>query len=289
MSAAPQPSALARANQWLTTRPWGMWTTQTLVVFRREFLKLVRRRYWIYLLALAPVAVIVMHAVSDSNGCSLEEDGMILAGIVQFYYLRLAIFFGSMGIFTWLIKGEVAERSLHYYFLSPMRREILVIGKFLAGAGAAILVFSSAIALAYYAMYSHIDGLGPAHMSSSLGIREISAYMLVNALAWLGYGAVFLALSLLFRNPIIPAVIFMGWEAISTVLPSLLQMFSLSFYLKNLMPVEVPAEGPFALFTVVAEPVKPVVAVMGVVVLTIAVLAFACYRVRRLEVSYTTD
>ena len=45
----------------------------------------------------------------------------------------VVIFFGCLGIFMNLFRGEVLDRSLHYYFLAPVRREVLVIGKYLAG------------------------------------------------------------------------------------------------------------------------------------------------------------
>ena len=38
-----------------------------------------------------------------------------------------------MGIFSNLFRGEMLEKTLHYYFLTPMRREMLVAGKYLAG------------------------------------------------------------------------------------------------------------------------------------------------------------
>ena len=36
---------------------------------------------------------------------------------------------------TRLIRGEMMERSLHYYLLAPVRREMLLLGKFIAGNG----------------------------------------------------------------------------------------------------------------------------------------------------------
>jgi len=45
-----------------------------------------------------------------------------------------------MGIFSNLFRGEMLEKTLHYYFLTPMRREMLVAGKYLAGLVVAITV-----------------------------------------------------------------------------------------------------------------------------------------------------
>ena len=65
---------------------------------------------------------------------------IVLAGIVQFYYIRLGVFFGCLGIFSRLIRGEMIERSLHFYLLAPVRREILLLAKFAAGSISALLL-----------------------------------------------------------------------------------------------------------------------------------------------------
>ena len=68
-----------------------------------------------------------------------SKDIEILAGIFQIFFLRPAVYFGCVGIFTYLFRGEVVERTLHYYFLSPVRREVLVAGKYLAGLVTAVV------------------------------------------------------------------------------------------------------------------------------------------------------
>src|SRR5688572_29067343 len=90
------------------------------------------RNLWLPFLAFSPPLIIAGHALQDS-GCALPDETLILAGIIQLFYLRVAIFFGCLGIFMRLVGGEVAERTLHYLFLAPVRREVIVLGKFLAG------------------------------------------------------------------------------------------------------------------------------------------------------------
>ena len=83
---------------------------------------------------------------------NFEEDRKIFAGVFQFFYLRLAIFFGCLGIFMNLFRGEMLDKTLHFWFLAPARREVLLAGKYGAGliastvifAGGALLVFSGA-------------------------------------------------------------------------------------------------------------------------------------------------
>jgi hypothetical protein len=74
-------------------------------------------------------------AVDDQTRtpCDFGLDTNIFAGVFQLFYLRLAVFFGCLGIFMNLFRGEVLDKSLHFYFLAPIRREVLMAGKFLTG------------------------------------------------------------------------------------------------------------------------------------------------------------
>jgi ABC-type transport system involved in multi-copper enzyme maturation permease subunit len=262
---------------------------QLLAVMRLELARSFSawRSLWLLFLAFAPAVVIGGHAFEDHTH-RLEEETVVLAAIVQFFYVRFGIFFGCLGIFMRLVRGEVAERTLHYPLLAPLRREVLVAGKFLAGALTAILVFGAGIFASFVLMYGHFDA-GRDFALNGPGLAHLRAYLLVSALACLGYGALFLALSLVFRNPIVPAVIALLWEGINGILPVWLKHFSVTFYLKPLFPVEMPIEGISGLFTVVAEPTPPWLAVTGLLLFAAAVLAFACWRTRRLEISYSSD
>jgi ABC-type transport system involved in multi-copper enzyme maturation permease subunit len=221
--------------------------------------------------------------------CNIKEDTEILAVIFQVFYLHLGIFFGCLGLFTWLFRGEIVEKTLHYYFLSPMRREVMIAGKFLAGVAASVIIFGSSVLLACTLMYAHFGAPGRAYVFDGPGFGQIAAYLGVTVLACLGYGAVFLALSLVFKNPILPGIVVLLWETFHAALPALLQKLSVTFYLKQLCPVSIPSDGLLALFTVVAEPVSPWIAVPGLLVLSTAILSLACWRIRRTEVSYLAD
>jgi ABC-type transport system involved in multi-copper enzyme maturation permease subunit len=278
----------------LAGAPWQLWTSQLATVVRIELRKSIwmRRSIWIYLLALGPVGIIGLHAIVDHSSpiqMALALDTSVFAGIFQFYYLRLGIFFGCMGLFTWLFRGEIVEKSLHYYFLAPLRRELLVLGKFLAGVIASVYIFGLSVLLAFTLMYAHFGTAGRAFVFDGPGLGHLFAYLGVTVLACVGYGSLFLALSLVFKNPILPGIVVLLWETFHAVLPSLLQKFSVMFYLKQLCPVSIPPEGLMALFTVVAEPVSAWLAVPGLLCLCTAILVFACVRIRRMEINYLAD
>jgi ABC-type transport system involved in multi-copper enzyme maturation permease subunit len=272
---------------------WRMRFTQLLAVLRIEMRRnfFTRQALVIYFLAFAPAVIIGLHALESPMGrrCNVAEDTEILAGIMQVFYMRLGIFFGCLAVFTWLFRGEIVQRSLHYSFLAPMRREILVIGKYIAGGLTTSIIFSAGALLSFIFMYGHFGPAGQHFVFDGPGLQHLFAYLTIVVLACFGYGAVFLALSLLFRNPIIPGAFFFGWEAISSVLPATMQKFSVTFYLKNLAPVHLANKGLLTLFTVVAEPVPAAIAIPGMVLFMSAILWFACWRIRTLEISYSRD
>jgi ABC-type transport system involved in multi-copper enzyme maturation permease subunit len=273
-------------------QPWDLWWTQahrlTRIELRRNLLSW--RAAWIYFLAFIPAVIILIHSMADRHPAfMLSDDTAVLAGVVQFYYIRLGVFFGCLGIFSRLIRGEMIERSLHFYLLSPVRREVLLLSKFAAGAISAVLLFASALTVDFALMYIGFGSAGRDYIFNGPGLGQLEAYLAIITLACLGYGAVFLLLSMMFRNPIPAAMLLLGWEAINPVLPSLLQRLSVASYLRHLMPVDVAAPGIFALLTVQTEPVSAWAATVGLLLLIAAVLTYSCYRIRTLEIRYTTE
>ena len=286
--------SVARVQSTLKEQPWRLFASQVSILVRTEVRRnlFTKRRIWVYLLALIPVLFLGAHDIFSRyhfDSSQIEDDTEVLAGLIQFYYLRLGIFFACMGIFTWLFRGEMVARTLHYQFLVPVRKEVLVVGKFLAGVAISVALFETAVLACFSLIYERFGDAGRSYIFDGPGLSQLGSYLLVTALACLGYGAVFLALSLLFKNPIIPGAMLMGWEAVAPIFPSWAQHLSVTFYLKHLCPVKLPVEGPLAIFTVVAEPVAPFVAVFGLLCLTVAILVVSCYLIHRLEVTYTAE
>jgi ABC-type transport system involved in multi-copper enzyme maturation permease subunit len=276
----------------ITQQPWGLWWIQarrlTAIEIRRNLFSW--RAMWIYFLAFIPTVIIFLHLLFDRHrGPSIGDDTNVLAGIVQLYYVRLGVFFGCLGIFSRLIRGEMIERSLHFYLLAPVRREILLLSKFVAGSISALLLFGSAMIADFALMYAGFGAEGRDYIFNGPGLGQLEAYLAIIVLACLGYGAVFLLLSMMFKNPTPAAMLVLGWEAINPVLPSVLQKISVASYLRHLMPVSIAPEGIFALLTVQTEPVPAWAATLGLLTLIAVVLTYSCYRIRRLEIRYTTE
>ena len=274
-----------------------LWIVQTLAVLRLEMRKTFfsKRGFWIYLLALAPVLLFAGHSIvqmQTHRPCDFGSDTNIFATTFQLFYIRLGVFFGCVGIFMNLFRGEVLDRSLHYYFLAPVRREVLLAGKFLAGLIATCVIFTTSTALQIAGTYWHHGWrVVSDYLINDNGVSHVIAYLGVTLLACIGYGSIFLASGIAFRNPLIPAGVILVWESINGFLPSILQKFSVIFYLKSLCPIQVdPRAGTFlALLAINTDPMPAYIAVPGVLLLAVAVLVAASFRLRRMEINYATE
>ena len=236
----------------------------------------------------------IVVGTSTVSGVSLGQDSYVFAGVFQFFFVRLAIFFGCLGIFMNLFRGEMLDKSLHFYLLTPVRREVLLVGKYLAGLLAATVIFSVSTALQLFAMLFRFDSnaIGQ-YLYQNHGVSQIAAYLGVTVMACIGYGSIFLAAGLLFRNPIVPAAAVLVWEAANPVLPALLKKISVIYYLKSLCPVSIPIDPGmpplFALLVSNPQPISSYVAVIGLLALSVAVLAASARSVRSLEINYTME
>jgi hypothetical protein len=214
--------------------------------------------------------------------------------IFQFFMLHGAIFFGALGIFMNLFRGELLDQSLHFYFLAPIRRELVLAGKFAAGLVTAGTIFCASVAaqLALLAWQ-----MPPAAREQFLAVQHgwhsIAIYFGVTLLACLAYGAFFCAAGLFTRNPILPAALLLIWEGINPFLPALLKKFSIIYYLGALLPLRIrlPPNTPALFQLLVSDPdaLSPAWALGGLLCAAALLLACAARRVRRLELDYTSE
>ncbi|MBM3760661.1 MAG: hypothetical protein FJW36_10490 [Acidobacteria bacterium] len=223
----------------------------------------------------------------------LSDSIRAFAGAFQYFFLRLAVFFGCVGIFMNLFRGEMLDQSLHHYLLAPVKREVLMVGKYLAGLVATIAIFCTSAALQFALMLGahssrevneYLAGEGWAHLVSYLG---------VTALGCVGYGSIFLAAGIIMKNPLIPATGILFWEGMNWFLPTMLKQLSIIYYLQALCPVVAPLSGdipePLKLLATTAAPIAAPIAVMGVFAAAGMVLTFASIYVRKLEINYGAD
>jgi ABC-type transport system involved in multi-copper enzyme maturation permease subunit len=272
----------------------ALWLRQIGGVFRLEWKKTFfsKRGWWIYLLALGPVFITLIHWLFEAgrpmshSHHSLGDDSVAYAAMFQFFYLRGAIFFGCVGIFANLFRAEMLEKTLHYYYLTPLRREVLVAGKYLAGAIMAVILFTGSAAAAFLMIGRHFGAAYTDYIMHGPGLSQLVWYCVTVALACAGYGAVFLLCGFFFKNPVIPALVVYVWEGLNPFLPAVLKKISIIYYLKDLCPVEVPLPPPLNLVVVNTDPTPAWLAIPGLLAVTLLLLGYTAYSSRRGEISY---
>jgi hypothetical protein len=268
--------------------PWGLWLRQVGAIVRLELKKgfLGRRSIWLYLLAAAPLVILFfrwMIPAAVPEKADISNGTNFLAVTYQIFLLRIIIFLSCVGIFGNLIRREVLDRSLHYYFLSPLRREILVLAKYVTGLVVAFTIFGGATVAAFVLTYLPHDGHAVQQfLFHGPGLGHLGRYLLVTFLACVGYGAVFLAFGFFFKSPIVPALAMFGWEKVDFLLPPLLKKLSVIHYLKGICPVPIP-EAPIAYL---ADAPPAWLSIVGLIGLAAVLIYLSTFKVKRMEISY---
>ena len=270
---------------------WSLWLRQIRSILRMEIEKnfLGRRSVLLYLLALLPILPLALLAPFTPPGREwhdFNQYNMIFAIYYGGLILRTVVFLGCAWIFMNLFRGDIIDRSLHFYFLSPVRREVLVVGKYISGLATSIVLFTATTVVAMLLLYvPHFYSESTRYFLDGQGLNQLLTYAGITILACIGYGAFFLVVGLFFRNPIIPAIVLYGWEWLNFLMPPLLKKISVIHYLNSLAPVPV-YEGPFA---VPALPTPAWIAVPSLILVTLLVLIIASYRIRHMEIRYGSD
>ena len=206
------------------------------------------------------------------------------ANLFQLFDLRFGILVSSALIFSQLFRGDILEKTLHLYLLTPVRREILTIGKYAAGVVFTATLFTASTIATHILMYSWSPEFSTFFLEGA-GLSHLVRYVTVTILACIAYGAIFLLAGMLFKNPGVPAVFLLGWESLNFALPAFLQQFSVVHYLQALLPVTVD-RGPFA---VLVEPGNPVFGIPILLIATAVLLAASGWFVRYSEITYSAD
>jgi|SRR5688572_23584276 len=260
---------------------------QALVVMKVELKRYVLARRWlgVYFAAFAPVLLLLFVGIRMRwRGVSLSDLSEAYAFFYQTFMLRLAIFFSCALVFSQLFRGEMLEKTLHFYLLAPVRREVITAGKFLAGGVAMALIFGASTILTNIFIYLPASSAGTFFLEGE-GLAYLIRYIGVTILACVAYGGIFTLTGLKYRNPVIPAIIIGLWEAFYFVLPASLQKFTIMHYLQSLLPLVID-RGPFS---VVVDASSGLFSVLILVSLA-ALLVWAAGKILiKTEITYSAD
>ncbi len=272
-----------------TAGGWPLWRRQVLAILAIEMRKMAlsKRGFAAYVLAILPWIILIIRAIAMivfEGGDSTPP--IAFAWLFQGWMLHGAVYFACVAIFNHLYRGELADRSLHYYFLAPVRRTVLTVGKLVGGVAFTSLVFViSTVGSLGLMLIPHGWHEASQYLFSGGGLLHLLAYVLVVVVACLGYGGLFLLSGVLLRNPIVPVILIFLWEAANPLLPVVLKKISVIFYLTSLCPVPLPAET----IAIVADPAPVWLALIVPVAIAAVTVAVASLKVSRMEIAYGTD
>ena len=140
----------------ITSSQLSKWAQQAIGVAGFEFRKFRSGRKWFFplLLAVAPVTLVTMLLVLDPRPPNNTDITSIYAVMFQTFMLRLMILFGCALVFANLYRGDMVTRTIHFYLLTPVRREVLVAGKYLAGLIITTVLYGTSVGLSNFLIHS---------------------------------------------------------------------------------------------------------------------------------------
>lgn len=246
-----------------------------------------RRMAPILLLAAMPVVLALLRSLLPPGSVRMGTASSTaeFADVFHLFLLRFVVFVATAVIFTNLFRGEALQRSLHYTLLAPLPRKSVVAGKYLGGLLASVLVLVPATTLTFVLYYLPQLKLDPSVLLQPPLPGHLLRWVVVVVAAAAAYGALFTLGGLLFRNPMLPVLLLLGWESLTPFLPPVLKAVSVIHYLEGLAPVP-PSVRAFA---VLGAPPHPATAVLGLVVIGGLALWGCVWRARRLEITYGAD
>jgi ABC-type transport system involved in multi-copper enzyme maturation permease subunit len=267
----------------------GTWRRQVAVLLRTTMARslLGRRAAPVLLLAAMPVVLALVRGLlpPGSERVGIGSSTSQFADIFHFFILRFVVFVATAVVFINLFRGEVVERSLHYTLLAPLPRSVLVAGRYLGGLVASVAILGPATVLTFVLYFLPQMRVAPSILLEAPLPGQLLRWLVVMVLACAAYGALFTLAGLRFSNPMLPALLFLGWESLNPFLPPLLKAVSVVHYLDGLTPVP-PSVRAFA---ILGRPPAPWAAVLGLAVIVAVALWASLWCARRLEISYGSD
>jgi ABC-type transport system involved in multi-copper enzyme maturation permease subunit len=260
---------------------------QTQTIAKVELSRYILGRRWlgVYLMAFAPVFLLILVAFRPgAPRVSISDVTQAYAFLFQTFTLRFAIFLSCALVFSQLFRGEVLEKTLHFYLLSPVRREVIVLGKYVAGVSSMGLLFGTMTVLTNLLAYVPSASMEDFFLEGP-GISYLARYVLVTVLACVAWGSIFMLAGLLFKNPIITAFVVGAWEAFYFILPESLQKLTVMHYLQSLLPIVID-RGPFS---VVIDPTGPVLSVVIVLGIAVGFVWLSGKALRKTQITYSSD
>jgi ABC-2 type transport system permease protein len=203
-----------------------------------------RRSLLMGLLVAAPVAFALLYRVLVATHDRLPLGPTDLyALMVAVYWVRNVLPLAALFYATALVADEVEGKTLTYLLTRPLTRASIFTGKF-----AAYLATTSTLALPAAVLTFFVCMTAPNAPPLGTAAGDLLRDLGVMLLTLVVYGALFGLLGVLLKRPVIPGLAFLyGWELLANV-PGYMPRFTLTAWLRSLVPYRPAEEGLAGLF-----------------------------------------
>ncbi|MCX7000334.1 MAG: ABC transporter permease [Candidatus Sumerlaeota bacterium] len=214
----------------------------------------------------------------------ISEMNQFLQMAFRLIYIHFIIFFVAIIFGFTLLRKEVDDRTLHYLFLQPVSKTLVILSKYVAFVIVTWIFLCATFLLMYVIMFIPY-GIGVMAKDLFESGRAVSlveeCFVMLVALAL--YGAIFMVMGTLFKSAWFGAIFYL-WETALPYLPSTFKFFTVSNYLQAMTP-ERGAIAP-QLFELYGEMPGPLHCVIAIVLILTVFISLTVFLIRRYECRY---
>lgn len=243
------------------------WVLTTLTV---RYLMSTRRGVATLVLSWVPLLLTGALAVARVS----SFDILLFQQLMVPVFLQIVLVFVTLVSAMALVREEIDDQTLPFLLTRPVPKPAIVVSKYAGYLVAALVLLLPPVVVAY-AVTQLYAGVG-------LGVDAdvLEGFLAATALGAMAYGALFYALSVALRKPLMVGLLIgFVWESIAGNLPGSIPQLSLLYYLKSVLRGTI-AVGPLSGFS---NEVSAPLAAGVLVAFSLAMLAFSVVLFQGME------
>ena len=194
------------------------------------------RNMWVLIILGGLPLIFVTLIILSKPITSLTDANRAFQMTFRIYYIHFSIFFIASIFGFSLLRKEVDDRTLHYLFMQPVNRSLIIFSKYFGYIVVTWTYLSAAFLLTYFIMFLPF-GLNVMkrelfHMGRAVSLIQ-ECFVMLLALGL--YGAVSMVMGTIFKSAWY-GITFYLWEAGLPYLPSTFKYLTISQYLQAITP-----------------------------------------------------
>lgn len=240
-------------------------------------LKAKRTRALFIISAIPFILLLIAKIIEMSTPGTRISTARIFSNLVLYSYIQylipiLSLLFGSR-----IVNEEMDRKTLVFLTTCPIPKPSVIMGKFVAYFLLSLLIVNLGLLLCFLSVNLNT-------LDQMVYVKEILGFAGAGFMALLTYMAFFTFLGTVMKKAIIPGLLFVFfWENIVQYFPGVTQKFTITHFVKSLLPVTPENKSFFKFLVAQLEPSSTIGALIVMMVITGLSLAAACYFFQKRE------